>query len=73
MNKKAEEEEEKILQREADDARSQWTDQMAKLSKTTMPLSRKVTSMVVALISVALAIEPFWSTAAADAPTSLLQ
>ena len=65
--------EEEILQREADDARTQWADQMTKLSKIAMPFSRRIASMVVALISVALAVEPFWSSAAADAPVSLLQ
>ena len=70
---KAEEEEEEILQQEADDARAQWVDQMANLSKIAMPLSRRITSVVVALVSVALAVEPFWSPAAADAPVPLLQ
>ncbi len=69
--KKAEEEE--ILQQEADDARSQWVDQMTNLSKIAMPLGRKITSLVVALVSVALAVEPFWSSAAAEAPVPLLQ
>ena len=66
-------EEKEILQEEADDARAQWVDQMAKLSEITMPLSRKIASIVVALVSVALACDPFWSSAAADASVSLLQ
>ena len=66
-------EEEEILQQEADDARSQWVDQMTNLSKIAMPLGRRITSIVVALVSVALSVEPFWSSAAADAPVPLLQ
>ena len=66
-------EEKEILQEEADDARSQWVDQMATLSKITMPLSRRITSIVIALVSVALAVDPFWSPATADTPVSLLQ
>ena len=66
-------EEEEVLQQEADDARSQWVDQMTNLSKIAMPLGRRITSIVVALVSVALAVEPFWSSAAADAPVPLLQ
>ena len=66
-------EEEEILQQEADDACSQWVDQMTNLSKIAMPLGRRITSIVVALVSVALAVEPFWSSAAADAPVPLLQ
>ena len=65
--------EERILQQEAEDARSQWVEQMTNLSKIATPLSRKITSMVVALVSVALAFEPLWSTVVADAPVLLLQ
>ena len=67
------EEEKEILQREADDAHSQWVDQMTNLSKIAMPSSRRITSYVVALISVALAVEPFWSSAAAEEPMPSLQ
>ena len=66
-------EEKEILQREADDAHSQWVDQMTNLSKIAMPSSRRITSYVVALVSVALAVESFWSPAAADSPLPLLQ
>ena len=66
-------EEEEILQQEADDARSQWVDQMTNLSKIAMPLGRRITSIMVALVSVALAVESFWSPTAADAPVPLLQ
>ena len=66
-------EEEEILQQEADDACAQWVNQMTNLSKIAMPLGRRITSVVVALISVALAVEPFCSPAAADAPVPLLQ
>ena len=69
--KKAEEEE--ILQQEADDACSQWVDQMTNLSKIAMPLGRRIASIVVALVSVAFAVEPFWSSTAADTPVPLLQ
>ena len=65
--------EEEILQREADDACAQWVDQMTNLSKIAMPLGRRITSVVVALISVALAVEPIWSPAAVDVPVPLLQ
>ena len=68
-----EDEEGEVLKQEADDACSQWVDQMTNLSKIAMPLGRRITSIVVALISVALAVEPFWSSAAADAPVPLLQ
>ena len=66
-------EEEEILQQEADDACAQWVDQMTNLSKIAMPLGRRITSVVVALISVALAVEPFWSPTVDDVPVSLLQ
>ena len=65
--------EEETLQQEADDARIQWVNQMTKLQKIAMPLGCKITSVVVALISVALTVEPFWSPTAADAPIPLLQ
>ena len=71
--KKKAEKEEEILQQEADDARVQWVDQMTNLSNIAMPLSRRIASIVVALISVALAVEPFWSPAAVDVPVPLLQ
>ena len=61
------------LQKEVDDANLQWVDQMTNLSKGAMPLGRKITSVVVALVSVGLAVGPFWSPAAADAPVPLLQ
>ena len=64
---------EEILQQEADDARTQWVNQMTNLSKISMSLGRKITSAVVAFISVALTVESFWSPAAADAPVPLLQ
>ena len=73
LKEKEDAEEEEILQQEADDARSQWVNQMTNLSKIAMPLGRRITSIVVALVSVALAVEPFWSSAAADAPVPLLQ
>ena len=66
-------EEKEILQEEADDARSQWAYQMAKLSEITTPFGRKVASIVIALASVALAVDPFWSPAAANTPVSLLK
>ena len=66
-------EEEEILQQEADEACSQWVDQMTNLANSAMPLGRKIASIVVALTSVWLAFEPFWSPAAADAPVPLLQ
>ena len=66
-------EEEEILQQEADDARIQWANQMTYLQNISMPLSRKITSAVVILVSVALTIESFWSSAAVDAPMPLLQ
>ena len=66
-------EEKEILQREADDAHSQWVDQMTNLSKIAMPSSRRITSYVVALVSVALAVGSFWSPAVADSPLPLLQ
>ena len=65
--------EEEILQKESDEARSQWVDQMTNLSRGAMPLGRKITSVVVALVSVGLAVGPFGSPAAADAPVPLLQ
>ena len=65
--------EEEILQREADDACSQWVDQMTNLSNIAMPLSRRIASFVVIFVSVALAVEPFWATITADEPVSLLQ
>ena len=73
QEEKEQEEEEEILQREADDARSQWVDQMTNLSKIAMPFSRRITIYVVALVSVALAVESFWSPAAADSLLPLLQ
>ena len=66
-------EEKEILQEEAEDARSQWAYQMAKLSEITMPLSRKIASIAIALVSVALAVDPFWSPATANTPVSLLK
>ena len=65
--------EEEVLHKEADDARTQWVDQMTKLSRIAMPLNRRIASGVIALISVALSVEPFWSTPATDVPTPLLQ
>ena len=65
--------EEEILQQEADDARAQWVKQMTNLSKIAMPRGRKIAGIVAALVSVVLAVEPFWSTAAAHVPVSLLQ
>ena len=65
--------EEEILQREADDARAQWVKQMTNLSKIAMPRGRKIAGIAAAIVSVVLAVEPFWSTAAAHAPVSLLQ
>ena len=65
--------EEEILQEESDEARSQWVDQMTNLSNSAMPLGRKITSTMVALVSVGLAVGPFWSSVDADAPASLLQ
>ena len=64
---------EEILQQEADDARTQWVNQMTNLSKISMSLGRKITSAVVAFISVALTVESFWSPTAADVPVPLLQ
>ena len=61
-------EEEKILQQEADDACAQWVSQMTNLSKIAMPLSCRIASIVIALISVVLAAESFWSPATVDAP-----
>ena len=66
-------EEETILHQEANEACSQWVDQMTNLSKSAMPLGFKIASVVVALISVGLVAEPFWSPAAVDVPVSLLQ
>ena len=71
--KKEEAEEEEILQQEADEACSRWVDQMSNLANSAMPLGRKIASIVVALTSVWLACEPFWSPGAADAPVPLLQ
>ena len=65
--------EEEILRKEADDARAQWVKQMTNLSKIAMPRGRKIAGIVAALVSVTMAVEPFWSTAAAHAPVSLLQ
>ena len=69
-------EEREVLRKDADEARSQWVDQMTNLTKISMPLSRRIASIasiVVALISVALTDEPFWATTSADSPVSLLQ
>ena len=66
-------EEKEILQREADAACSQWVDQMNKVSKTAMPLSRRIANIVVVLVAVGLVVEPFWSPAAADVPVPFLQ
>ena len=68
---KAQAEEEAILQQEAEEASAQWVDQMANLSKIVMPFNRKLASAVIALVSVGLAFEPFWSPTAADAPALL--
>ena len=65
--------EEEILQYESDEARLQWVDQMTNISKSAMPLGRKIASIVVALVSVGLAVGPFRSPDAADVPVSLLQ
>ena len=65
--------EEEILQQESDEARSQWVDQMTNISKSAMPRGRKITSILVALVSVGLAVGPFWSPDAADVPVLLLQ
>ena len=65
--------EEEILQQESDEARSQWVDQMTNISESATPLGRRIASIVVALVSVGLAVGPFWSPAAADVPVSLLQ
>ena len=73
QEEKEQEEEEEVLQREADDARSQWADQMTNSSKIAMPPSRRITSCVVAFPSLALAVESFWTPAAADSPLPLLQ
>ena len=70
-NERAKEEE--ILQKESEEARLQWVDQMTYLSRGATPRSRKITSIVVALVSVGLAVRKFWSPAAADAPVPLLQ
>ena len=67
------EEEKEFLQREADAARSQWADQMDKVSKTAMPLSYRIVNTVVVLVAVGLVVEPYWSPAAADVPVPLLQ
>ena len=72
--KKAKEEE--ILQREADDARSQWVNHMTNLSRFAMPFGRRslrIASIVVALVSLRLSTEPFWATTPADEPLPLLQ
>ena len=66
-------EEGEILQQEADDAHSQWVDQMANLSKIATPLSHRIIGAAVALVSVVLAAESFWSSVGADAPLPLLQ
>ena len=65
--------EEEILQQESEEARTQWVAQMTNLSKLAMPLGRKITSIVVAFVSVGLAVESFWPTTSADAPVSLLK
>ena len=66
-------EEKEILQKEADAARSQWVDQMDKLSKTAMPLSHKIASILVVLVAVGLVAEPLWSPAAVDEPVPFPQ
>ena len=72
-DKEKAEEEKEILQGEADAARSQWVDQMDKVSKTAMPLSYRIVNTVVVLVAVGLVVEPYWSPAAADVPVPLLQ
>jgi len=66
-------EDDELLERDADDARSQWVEQMTNLTKIAMPLGRKITSTIIALIAVAFAVEPCWSSASTDVPGSLLQ
>ena len=65
--------EEEILQKESEEARLQWVDQMTYLSRGATPRSRRITSIVVALVSVGLGVTKSWSSAAADAPVPLLQ
>ena len=72
-DKKVAEEEERILQREADDARSQWVNHTTNLSKIATPLSRKVTGVAIALAAVALVVEPLGPSITADAPMPLLK
>ena len=66
-------EEEEILRQEADDAHSQWVDQMANLSEIATPISHRIIGAAVAFVSVVLASESFWSPVGADAPMPLLQ
>ena len=66
-------EEEDVLEKEAEDARAQWVDQMTSLSKMTVPLGRKIVSTAAAIVSVALVLEQVWLSDAADSPMSLLQ
>ena len=73
QEKKDKTKEEEILQREKEEARPQRVDQMTNLSEVAMPLGHKITSILVALVSVGLAVGPFWSPATADVPVPLLQ
>ena len=61
------------MQKEADEAKLQWVNQMTSLSRITMPFKRKFANLVVALVAVALAVGSFWSPAVADPPLPLLQ
>ena len=65
--------EEDVLTRESVEARSQWVDQMTNLSKISMPLGRKLVSAAVVLVSMGLAVGPFWSPAVVDTHVSFLQ
>ena len=65
--------EQEFLHQENEEARTQWVDHVTNLSKCATPLRRKATSIVVALVSVGLAVGSFWSPTAADVSVSLLQ
>ena len=65
--------ENEILHRESEEARSLWANHMTNLSKSATPLNYKIISMMAVFASVGLAVGPFWTSTAADAPAALLQ